>query len=396
MKLLKSILAGSLLLAFACAANAQTIVRVTGSTAFRGQTHQAKLAAFDASPAATYGYTGASFTGAGQAIFTGKVGGADVIVKTFWSGSEAGIQAVAGSKSLSNFLPNATAQSTTGTSGASTGTEAGTPDIAMSDTFQASSVYKGNYRGTNYVTLLPADARVGVVPFQYTVSKGTPATVTNMSAQFARNVFNTGFAPAALLSGVVADETSILYATGRNPDSGTRLTCLAEPGLGAQAAVQQYQPLKGGAIATTSGGTLDAATFTTLWPGGTVNGNPVSLGNNGYSSGGQLAGAMGNDSPDGVSFLVTYLGTSDAATAVSGGARTLSYNGVPYSVGGIQEGTYTLWGYEQLYYRPGTTGTVLATAGAIAGKIKTVTSPILLSTMNVSRDTDGGVVTQLY
>ena len=75
MKTLKTSIAA--LAAIACVSVAQaatTVVRITGSTAFRGNTHTAITHIFDSG--FTYGYTGATLSGATQAIFNGTVGGA--------------------------------------------------------------------------------------------------------------------------------------------------------------------------------------------------------------------------------------------------------------------------------------------------------------------------------
>ena len=54
---------------------------------------------------------------------------------------------------------------------------------------------------------------------------------------------------------------------------------------------------------------------------------------------------------------------------MAGGAHTLNYNGVPYSAAAIQEGQYTFWSYEHLYYYPGAAQANIAKA--IAAQIQT-------------------------
>ena len=108
MKTLKTFIAGLLALACVSIAQAQQSVRLTGSTAFRANTLTAITHVYDAG--FTYGYTGASFTGSSQAIFFGTIGGQPTTIKTTWSGSEGGMQTVAGSVVIS-FLPKGTATS---------------------------------------------------------------------------------------------------------------------------------------------------------------------------------------------------------------------------------------------------------------------------------------------
>src|SRR4051812_25586211 len=105
MKLLRNLIMAACTAILCATAQAQTIVRITGSTAYRGATHTAITHIFAAG--FTYGYTGATLSGAGQAIFTGTVGGNPVIIKTSWSGSTGGVQTVAKNINV-NFLPNST------------------------------------------------------------------------------------------------------------------------------------------------------------------------------------------------------------------------------------------------------------------------------------------------
>lgn len=397
------------LVAVACAsvAQAQTTVRITGSTAYRGNTHNAIRNIYD--PGVQFGFTGASFTGAAQAYFSGNIGGSPVIIKTSWSGSEGGIQTVAGSVAI-GFLPNSTTIAPNpGQSGATVCTSGGgcdvsVPDVAMSDSFQSSSAFFGLYRGVTYPTLTESpNSPVGIVPFKWVANKLAPAGLTNIDSQLARSLFGAGTLPLALFTGNNADEGSTVIATGRDPDSGTRLTALAEGGLGPQASVKQWQPLNaGGTLITTGGGSI---TKFAPWPASTINGIPVALFNGGYASGGQLGAAMGNTAPAGFS-VVTYLGVSDADTNINAnGVVELKYNGVLLgNVGGnynsataLTEGDYTFWGYEHLYYRAATGGTAVGTvADTLANQLKNTDAQVFLSSMKCLRNTDGSVVLPGY
>jgi hypothetical protein len=71
------------------------------------------------------------------------------------------------------------------------------------------------------------------------------------------------------------------------------------------------------------------------------------------------------------------------------------WNGVAYSADNVREGKYTCWSYEHLMYRPTLSGSAKTVADQIANQIKTAdasVSGILLSTMNVSRSVEGGVI----
>ncbi len=451
------LLATFAIFAFATGANAQTTVRITGSTAYRGATHAAITHILDAG--FTYGYTGSTLSGAGQAIFTGNLSGTPVIIKTSWSGSAGGVQTVSQGLSV-NFLPDGTTQSTGGTPGASTGSEAGIPDVAMSDTYQ---------NATPFTSPALTDIVVGVVPFKWVVSRGLtqstiavdttassniatvadtstlsagmtisgnsnipndakigaitsattftivknsdgstrnatatatgvntifspPAPISTITPQLAQALWGNGSIELSLFTGSSGDIGKKVFAIGRDPDSGTRITAFAEGGIGVSATVTQYQPTTTG---SSSLGNL-AVSSHIPWPAGPVNGIPVVQGNGGYASGGTLAGVMGATTSALNGYYITYLSTGDAATAISAGAKELTYNGVPYSLSAVQQGLYTFWGYEHVMYKSSLSGTAKTVADTLANKILLVDATVLLNSMKVVRSSDGGLVTQNF
>ncbi len=417
MKLIKTLLAGILAFGLVSAAQAQTPIRLTGSTAFRSTTLTALLNIMD--PGFTYGYTGTTYTSSKAAIIKGSVGGSSVTIKTSWSGSEGGVQTVSFGDNATPinvlFLPDSSATSTGGTPSLPDPTVAGNPnspevpDIAMSDTFQSTSFFFGTYFGKFYPTLnstnttpgLPVGQIVGIVQFKWIAGRSIPAGMTNMTSQLARNLYGSGTAALALWTGSPADHGTKVYAIGRDFDSGTRLTAFAETGVGAKAVVKQYEPKTGGVRVVTAGGTIDTLT---LWPAGSINGIPYGPGNGGYSSGGDLAKAV-NNFPPALSLLVGYSGISDADAQITNnsatGATELSYNGVklglPENTVLIQEGAYTFWGYEHLYYRDSESGVTKTVADTLALQIFNTDAPApKYNDMQVSRLTDGGTVVQKY
>ena len=143
-----------------------------------------------------------------------------------------------------------------------------------------------------------------------------------------------------------------------------------------------------------------------LYPQETINTILYTQGHGGYSSGGDVAAMLkftGNSSSVIGGYYLAYVGISDATTALAGGATELQWNGVSYSTNAVQEGRYTFWGYEHLDYRSDY-GTVSSlgkqVADQIAGDILATDAPassgLLLGSMNVSRATDGGLVTPNY
>ncbi|HEY2712933.1 MAG TPA: hypothetical protein VGI60_10490 [Chthoniobacterales bacterium] len=411
MKLLKLMTGSILVLALVGTAQAATTMRLTGSTAFRSNTHTAIQNIFDAGTV-TFAYLDnaggtATISNTSAAIFKGNIAGVATTIKTHWSGSEAGIQTVAGSPNFTvsyfddttatlpppgNKLPNGTAL-----------TDSSVPDVAMSDTFQSSSLFHGTVNGVTYQQLnktkktagLPAGQVVGVVQFEFVASNSAPGDFTNMTSQNARDLWSNGHVALSLFTGAAGDEGFTVYATGRDIDSGTRLTALAETGLGALATVKQYEPEKGGVRATTCCGALDAPPYS-LEPGMVINGITEPIGDGGYSSGGDLSNGISNTT-SGSTCFATYLGLSDAGTAITNGAHALTYNGSSYSVAAVQEGQYTFWGYEHLYYRDTTLATVKTVADKLALQIFNTDAPVPhYNDMKVSRKTDGGIITQNF
>ena len=418
MKLSKLIAAGILAAGAASVAHADTYVRFTGSTAYR----TAAVQGIQAALASGYkcAYNGSSFTGANDQIFQGTVGGTPVIIKCHWSGSEAGIQAVAqdGVGLAIGFLPDVcvTGGSNVGSTPLSvtdSTSDTATPDVAMSDTFQNTSQFNSsasiNISGTThtYASLVGANSYtngvVGVVPFKWIASNGGNlggGTMTNMTAQLAKALYTVskigsgGGLQLSLFTGSSADNASWVFPVGRNPDSGTRLTAFGEVGLGALKAVTQYQPQQ------SSGAVVTAATQTmtqiALWPADVVNGISVAKPNSGYSSGGQLGAALGLSTssittPKGTGgILVGYLSTGDAGTALAGLGKELTYNGVAYSLTAVQQGQYSFWGYEHCYYRSGSP--VSAIANAVAAQIHDTTATVSVGSMAVNRSTDGSPI----
>ena len=380
MKAIKSILAGSIALALASTAFSATTVRITGSTAYRGATHTAIGNILNAGY--TVGYTGSSLSGAGQAIFIGttKTTNVDVIIKTSWSGSVGGVQTVAGGLNVTNWMvdgsPTAAAP---GVASTGNNNESGIPDVAMSDTYQNSTVYTSPHLTDNLV---------GVVPFRFVACNGAPAGLTNITPQQAQVLWGNGTAALALFTGANADELTTVYALGRDPDSGTRLTAFAETGVGVNSYVQQYQPVG------------SPVTGYSLVAPQTVNGVSVGSGQGGYSSGGTLATAMTALANATVGYSITYVSVGDAATAMAGGAKQLSYNGVtlesaaPYT--SLLEGKYTFWGYEHLMYKSTLDTTKKGVATKLATQIHDTDATVKLGDMQVSRPTDGGLITPVY
>lgn len=355
------ILASAFALGLASAASGQTTVRLTGSTAFRASVHNALLSIMSGE---TYAYGGndGTFANAAHAIFHGTIGGEAVIVKTSWSGSVGGIQALDSPASLVTNFINSSVIGTAGGLGGQAATVDEEAEIAMSDVFQGSTVFQN----TELI-----DTVVAVVPFKILSGKGAPASLTNITSLSFQALYSAGKVPLALVTGQNADRTTKLYAMGRDNSSGTRLTTLADTGLGALSTVIQYS--------------FDGATY-------------LSQGNGGYTSGGNVRTALSATATGALGYNIAYIGLSDSVGALTAGAKELSYNGVTYSATAVAEGSYTLWGYQHLFTREdiGEVENDVATALANSLIANPGSSGLLLSTMGVTRLAEGAPIGNKY
>ncbi len=395
-------MAGLLATSIAGVANAQTVIHITGSTAFRAGAHQAISDILQ--PGFTVGYTGSSLPSANQAIFTGTTystnGSIPVIIKTSWSGSLGGIQTVSENLPITTWLTNTTPAGSGAIASGNNVDPPAVPDACFSDGFQSSSPF---------TTPVLLDHIVGIVPFKWVRNNGSPATLSNMTPQLAISLYNgSGHLPLALFTGLPSDEATNIWAVGRNADSGTRCGAFSETGIGVLSIVHQYYPLHGTTIMAR--GVTATITGQELVPLDVVNGITYPVGDSGYNSGGDVAAALsatGSATATGVNgFYVSYLGLPDAFTAENGGATDMTYNGIPYSPTAVEEGQYSFWGYEHLMYRQGYGGLQQTVTDLISAKLVaadaavipsgSVAPGILLGSMHVQRFTDGGPISNNY
>jgi len=375
-----------------------TVVNITGATAFRAAANTSIIALLGGAGTTEYTFdttTGASAGATNRAIYRGTVAGipGTVIVRASWSGSTAGIAAVAAGTPV-QVLKTTTAMSTAGTGFAAVAGdfETSPASFAFSDVAQAAST-----------TLSPTltGSTVGVVPFQFVANQSAwdHAAMTNMNDKIMNALYSTSEVPLHFFTGVVTDTKRVL-ATGRNNGSGSRATVLGETQYGFFRAVQQFRnPVLTG---THDGsGAIDRIDF---------------VGNQGNSSNSLLANLMKGTSTAvdlydaGVSYednvdglLVTYLTQSDVLLATADpdgagalrGAKALSYNGVTYSEDAVKNGAYTLWGYQWLYQAPSITAneTTFKTVFLSTIPANLGSAAIPIPSMNVSRSGgDGGPI----
>jgi hypothetical protein len=422
----KLLLASFFALAVAPMASADVELRITGATAFRAAVHNGlKTGFFNGDFQFAHSGTSGNFSGAGRSVWKGPVTGqGTVTVRCTWSGSVTGIHSVAVAPAASGasaedqalLLVTYLTDANLTTAAAATGGEAfsktavaapQTSHIAFSDCYQASTIYSSPSL---------TDEVVGIIPFIWCVND-TSATGTtlqrygfdNITAQQARALMVTGSQAKSMLTGNPAD-TKLVYCTGRDIGSGTRVICLAETGYGITKGVQHWQMT----------GASDTISKLKLWPTGSypnTTGNDPNPGNGGYLSGGTIAGLFVNksDAPFQLesaagtndlgtspgAHIVAWVGTSDALTAVNGGGAYLKYEGVSYTGSAddanITNGMYTAWSNEHLFYTsltttPGSSQTAVKEKLAISINDNMGTAGIPTGNMLVGRTEEGGVV----
>jgi len=242
-------------------------------------------------------------------------------------------------------------------------------EIAFSDVFQSSTIYQSPELDDDFA---------GIIPFKFYASKDAPADLTNLQPSQSQFLWGNSYIPLAMITGDVADQATFVYATGRDPESGTRITAMAEIGYGVFAAVQQMQP-------TIASGSVTAVN---LWPQGTY-----AEGNGGYSSGSSVKTAIEANAFANSNGLISYLGSSDWTA----NGKELSYNGVLYSADNVEEGKYTFWGYLHQMRHPSLSGTTLEFYDDLLGAVQTDTTWLVkVSDMQVIRAADGGLISPKY
>ena len=422
MKSFKILAMGTMALAVATLASAATTVKITGSTAFRKGTIQAILHTLK--PGYTAAADGTDLTGITRLVISGTINNANsdaVIIQCAFAGSVGGVNVLDNGLTLmpgtdavpapglsfnaattwlkSSLATNAVtlggttaaptitigAALTTGQLGDSSNFDgAATADIAMSDSFQTSTDFN-----INALT----DDIVGVVTFAWTkgVNNNTGdaaltaayGRLTNITTQQAQALLTNGYVPASMLTGNSADRGIMVVATGRNNDSGTRLTAFAESGFGISVAPNQYSVAPSTGALTVFGATDGYASssqvksiLTTATAAATSKlsiTNPVTHVTTAYPY-----------------IIVSYVGTGTVTS------QQLTYNGATFSNAAVQDGGYNFWGYEHLLRSPSCAGVADTFATALVTQLTTsddaTANGVRYSTMKVSRSGDGALI----
>jgi hypothetical protein len=365
--------------------------------------------------------------------------GSDLEINASYTGSTAGIEAVTagrtgtGSPYQVTFLKDSIGSVSTPTTGEVVSGTVGPdfsnkeyPDLSLSDTFQGTTPFTGSVteKGptntttftANYADLSGAAVQLGIEPYVFVASVGAAAKgLTNITTSQAQLLYKNGALPLAFFTGNSSDEGTLVYGLSRDPGSGARLGLVTETGIGTKTLVKTYKP-------AVTGGTTDAAgnsvggsvsALPSLYPAGLIPSTGVwdnSAGDTGYSSFGSLLSAVTATHTGAAAgaIFVTYFNLADGKEAINNSvganAETLSYNGTTsfspsngstavFNQAAVQEGKYTFWAYEFLYPAP-SAGTAASSVISTLEGNWTATTP--LSSVNVSRLSDGGPVLQNY
>lgn len=386
---------------FSNAANTQTVYNITGATAFRAAANLAIIDLLGGAGNVPHAYTGASLNATNRAIFKKTVvtntpnpgDTATTIVRASWSGSTQGILDLADQTTTVQYLKTTVTMSTAGTvnAGAAGDFELSTARFAFSDVDKLLSARPDSaIQGEG----------VGVVPFMFVAGQSAPAAVNNMTDQIHATLWSTGSVPASFITGNPANVGFTILATGRNNGSGTRAAVLSETQYGSFTSVVQFNQTNDGTGHT-----------------GALTGSPTlyaPAGNGGGTSNSFVRDLLVRSSSPtylgGNYAFVSYLTISDAVAAtgynqmdgtVSGGegAKPMTYNGVRYSEANVNNGSYTLWSYQQLYRAADSTGAEDTFFNDLKGSIDGVLTPSIglpISGLQVERTGgDGGPVAPL-
>lgn len=356
--------------ALASTAGAQTVVDLVGSTAGRSAVHNNIVSLLGGAGVVSYAYDGTSGspTRATRAIYRGNYNGNPYIIRTYWEGSVNGVRDVQQQIQQTQLINTSVTGSVGGTFVASPtlapASAETAPEIGFSDVFATSTGY----------TAPTTESSVAIIPFKWFRNVGSSASVTNMNPILVQQMYAAlGQLPTAFWSGNAADQGTYVYAVGRNSDSGTRITTMAESGYGVFREVDQN-------TATFSGGVVTAI---------------VPSGNGGFSSGGNIKSVVESTYADGT--IVGYLGASDWSTI----APELTWNGVAYSQANLYQGKYTFWGYLHMntMLNPSSTSNLQSVFfSALRTAISATPGSGLetIGSMKVARDSDGGPIYPLY
>jgi hypothetical protein len=417
MKLNKTLSSLALVLGLTAAAQAQNVY-ITGSTAFRAQIFNALGdLGLTVQQSGTSGNNSFTFTGTisdksvGTVLdlsqFPGFVGSTVTVYANF-SGSAEGVDDL--------ITPKSHTYLSVGPSGSGT-FNSSQIDIAMSDVSQASTPEANSADQLMEIQNATDGSKkpftgVAVQPFAFVVD-GNASAIQNITQENFKDLFlgtSDGQLPMSFFTGT---NTNAVYAIGRYPLSGTRITAILDDQYGLPASKLTQWALSADGSTTPGLASTDTASPPTAgdqW---------LDVTTNGYFSGGNLGSALEDASVNSAPAALGYVSWSDASKLKGtagdgpinwngqktwiGGVFPAASSGNTWNVGGVQNGSYTFWTYERMYISdsdqpPAFVGQTFA-PGLIDALQYEITHPglasqtaVLESQMSVYRSNDGSDV----
>jgi hypothetical protein len=391
MKKISLITVGLVAVGLVSTASATETLYITGSTAFRANVNNSLLNDGTALGlgSATSTVIGTAYSSGGSSlVFSNTLSGNPILIKTAFTGSEAGIASLLDRAILdptpgfpSAPLPNTPLPTFLGDDGTSTGPNNGThlPDIALADTSQSVSLSK-----TPTLNIV-GGTTLGIVQFAWLKGanngQANYAHLSNVTLPQLNVLLGTGSLDLSFFTGTSSDFGTTIWLTGRNYGSGTRVNALIDTLYGYGNSVVQYAA---NPTYAANGVLNKAATVNNL-----AENQIKPIGNDGYDSGGGVAGVLGSTGTF-TSLPVGYIGLADATSiagvALGGGVITGTYaggfsggftapvggqfltvNGVAYSDQAIINGAYDYYGHEHIF----TSSSSQADGVTLAGKLFT-------------------------
>lgn len=343
-------------------------VTLVGSTAFRNITYDRIESLYDSAPEVTVHSSDTAAksykTYSGIASRVTGDSSSRLIVRCNFIGSIEGMQA------LRSGAPQPTLDPVPGGGTTNAFDQTYSADVTLSDVLPTAA-----YPAIPTSAFAPAE-QIGIVPFcLFKADNPNAAGIVNIDREQFTTLLTAGnFMPASFLGATSATAANDkVYLVGRYNLSGTRVT------------VERC--------------TGNANAYENLW---TTNGQSgASFGwvtTNGFSSGGTVVSVV-QAAAAFPTVAIGYAGYSD----VAGKANTviLSYNGVPFSLVNVANGSYLLWGYEQLLHMPTLSGVKDTFRQKLSAAIQDPTyqasatysaTNVRLSDMQFSRSVDGGAL----
>lgn len=227
-----------------------------------------------------------------------------------------------------------------------------------------------------------------------TLTFAAPCPIANVTSQTADIYRQTTGLAMSQFTGKAADQTTKVWSIGRGPNSGMRMAVSDDVLSGSWSGINvNYQP-------TISSG---AVISQVPWPAtAQLGASTTILGDGGFATNAEVVNALQATTSAINGYYLTYLPVREADAAINGGAKELTYNGVPYSLDAVKEGRYSLWSHKHIIHRTTLPSGLVSTVSLLRTAIRAV-SPLrptsvtgYPATMYVNRFYEGSIITPSF